>query len=265
MNIKPGAWDEVKAPGRATNLIEIEAIIVAYAMSRFDEKFLQKFGYGSWRDAFSATGSRLGVRPASMKNLRDEFDPIHPNARRGWHKRPLRPNRQRVLGEFCDASDEAVFEIVSRLLAGDKEVEDQVTKPMAVDRDPVQNVAERLRTGRLAEEFFLENSEQICGVGPKLLLDCRDQACGFDFGVEGQDRLAIEIKGLKALRGAILFTDSEWNQANRRAADYWLVVVGGIDRQPRGRLITDPVSALKAISSIRRTSVVAWKANVVVN
>jgi hypothetical protein len=200
-----------------------------------------------------------------MKNLRDEFDPIHPNARRGWHKRPLRLNRQRVLGEFCDTSDEAVLEIVSRLLAGDKEVEDQVTKPMAVARDPVQNVAERLRTGRLAEEFFLENSERICGVAAKLLLDCRDQACGFDFGVEGQNRLAIEIKGLKALRGAVLFTDSEWNQANRRAADYWLVVVGGIGRQPRGKLITDPVSTLTAISSIRRTSVVSWTANVVVN
>jgi hypothetical protein len=59
------------------------------------------------------------------------------------------------------------------------------------------------------------------------------------------------------LRGAILFTDSEWNQANRRSADYWLVVVGGIGGQPRGKLIVDPVSALKAISSFRRTSVVS--------
>jgi hypothetical protein len=186
MNGKSRASNGSKVSSRSNKLIETEAIIVAYAMSRFDDKSLQRFGYSSWKDAFSATGSSLGAPPASMKNLRDEFDPIHPNARRGWQKRPLRTNRQRVLGEFCDASDEAVFEIVARLLAGDKEVEVQVTKPMAVARDPVQNVAERLRTGRIAGEIFLENSEQICGIARRVLRDCRDQACGFDFGVEGR-------------------------------------------------------------------------------
>jgi hypothetical protein len=261
MNRKSGSSSK---PRRSTNLIETAAIIVAYAMSRFDKEFLRKFGYNSWSKAFLGTGKALGVRPASMKNLRDEFDPIHPNGRRGW-KRPLRRNRQRVLGEFCDASDEAVLEIVSRLLAGDKVVETEVTKPIAAARDEMQNVAERLRTGRLAEEFFLENSMRICGLGRELLVDCRQLACGFDFGVEGQSRLAIEVKGLKELRGQILFTDNEWNQANRRAADYWLVVVGGIDEQPRGKMITDPASTLKAISSIHRTSVVSWRAKVVVS
>ncbi len=71
-------------------LIEVEAIIVAYAMSRLDAQFLMRFSYESWREAFRATGSRLGVPPASMKNLRDEFDPLHPNGRKGWHKRRLR-------------------------------------------------------------------------------------------------------------------------------------------------------------------------------
>jgi hypothetical protein len=93
---------------------------------------------------------------------------------------------------------------------------------MAAARDPVVNVAERLRTGRLAETFFMENSESICGFPSEALLDCRDQACGFDFGVHGRDLLAIEIKGIKTLRGTILFTDKEWNQANHKENNYWL-------------------------------------------
>jgi hypothetical protein len=178
---KPKDHDPTAASSRG--LIETEAIIVAYAMSRLDEGFLKRLRFRSWREAFKSTGDRLGVPASSMKNLRDEFDPIHPNSRKGWHKRPLRANRQRVLGEFCDASDEAVMEVASRLLAGDKEVQELVTKPIATARGSFENVAERLRTGRMAEAYFLANCERVCGIPLKSLIDFRDQACGFDFRV----------------------------------------------------------------------------------
>lgn len=247
---------------RSRNLIEIEAIIVAYAMSRLDVGFLKRFGYKSWRDAFKDTGAALGVRSASMKNLRDEFDPVHPNARMGWNKRPLRPNRQRVLGEFCDASDEALSELVTRLLRGDREVEELVTRPMATTRARVENVAERLRTGRLAEEYFLANSMTICGFPPSNLVDYRAEARGYDFGVTHESKLAIEVKGLKLTRGEVLFTDHEWQQAIRRQADYWLVVVGSIEREPRGMLIRHPSSSVKVTSSVRQSTVLSWRAKV---
>jgi hypothetical protein len=247
---------------RSRKLIEIDAIIVAYAMSRLDVDFLKRFSYKSWQEAFKDTGACLGIRPASMKNLRDEFDPIHPNSRMGWHKRPLRPNRQRVLGEFCEASDEAVSELVSRLLRGDKEVEDLVSRPIAASRARVENVAERLRTGRLAEEYFLANSERICGFSPNELVDCRQEARGFDFGVKRESRLAIEVKGLKLTRGQILFTDHEWQQAIRRQEHYWLVVVGSLERQPRGMLIKHPSSSIRVVSSVRQSTVLSWNASV---
>jgi hypothetical protein len=246
-------------------LIEVEAIIVAYAMSRLNLDFLKRFSYRSWREAFQDTGSRLRVPPASMKNLRDEFDPLHPNARKGWHKRALRPNRQRVLGEFCDASDEALTELVSRVVRGDKEVEDLVVKPLAATPDRVGNVAERLRTGRLAEEYFLQNSERICGFSSSQLVDYRIEARGFDFGVRHEDNLAIEVKGIKLMRGQILFTDFEWQQANRRKTDYWLVVVGSVVREPRAVLIKDPSSSIRVVSTLRASTVVSWKASVSVS
>jgi hypothetical protein len=251
-------------PDSAKILIKTNAIIVAYAMSRLDDRFLQKFGFRSWKQAFRETGERLGVRPASMKNLRDEFDPVHANARRGWHKRPLRKNRQRVLGEFCDASDEAVLDIVARLLAGDREVGELITKPLAEAKETVANVAERIRTGKLAEKYFMEHSESICGVQTGSLLDCRDLACGYDFGVAGRQTLAIEVKGMKTLRGAILFSDGEWRQANRRQADYWLVVVGGLEQRPRARLIENPCASLAIKSSIRKVTEYRWTATLTV-
>lgn len=249
---------------RSAHLIELEAVIVAYAMSRFDKEFLQRFSFKSWREAFRDTGSRLGVRPASMKNLRDEFDPIHPNQRKGWHMRPLRPNRQRVLAEFCEASDEALLEVVSRLLRGDQEVEEIVTKPLATARARVENVAERLRTGRLAEEYFLGHSERICGILPSELVDYRLEACGFDFGVRHESKLAIEVKGIRGSKGDILFTDCEWRQATRKRTDYWLVVVGALDRTPRPFLIKHPSGTLNAVSSIRQSTAVSWRATVAI-
>ena len=56
----------------------------------------------------------------------------------GLAQKTVAPNRQRVLGEFCEASDEALTEVVSRLVRGDKEVEDLVVKPIAATRDRVR-------------------------------------------------------------------------------------------------------------------------------
>ncbi|HAU36469.1 MAG TPA: hypothetical protein DCX07_01970 [Phycisphaerales bacterium] len=246
----------------ARKLIEVEAIIVAYAMSRLDAEFLHRFSYRSWRAAFADSGQRLGVPLASMKNLRDEFDPLHPNARSGWHQRPLRPNRQRVLGEFSEASDEALIEVVGRILRRDAEVQQLVVTPIAATRERVEDVAERLRTGRLAEEYFLQHSAAICGVDTVELLDRRQDACGFDFGRRQDDHLAIEVKGLKALSGQILFTDHEWQQANRRQDKYWLVVIGGIAEMPRPRLVRNPATTIEAVSTFRHSTVVSWRARI---
>ena len=77
--------------------IETKALVVGYAMSRLDKRFLEAFELGSWNAAFRLAGDQLGIPASSVKNLRDEFDPFHDNMRRGWHKRPLRANRHRVL------------------------------------------------------------------------------------------------------------------------------------------------------------------------
>ena len=243
-------------------LLDTSALIVGYAMSRLDQAYLAARGCESWKAAFSQAGDLLGVAPTSIKNLRDEFDPVHGNARRGWRDRPMRPNRQRVMGELCDVSDAALLEMIDRVLALDPEAVQEVVAPLSRPSARIHNVAERLRTGRLAEEYFLEHSQSIVGIAPSLILDHRALARGYDFGVDRRSDVAIEVKGLKQSRGGIAFTDREWSEAKARGTGYWLVIVGRIEANPIARLIADPSAALVANCQYQTTIAAFWRATV---
>lgn len=245
-------------------LLETSALIVGYAMSRLDRDYLKARGCRTWKEAFTQAGKLLEVAPASLKNLRDEFDPVHGNARRGWKGRPMRPNRQRVMGELCDLSDAPLVDMIERILLHDPDAVQEVVAPLSQAGGRVYNVAERLRTGRLAESFFLANSVHIAAIASSLVLDHRDLACGYDFGIERRGEIAIEVKGLKQLRGSVAFTDREWSEARVRRANYWLVVVGNVDSSPVARLIPDPAMALTAKCRYQTAIAASWHAAVAV-
>lgn len=245
-------------------LLETSALIVGYAMSRLDTAYLAARGYKSWKTAFADAGKLLDVAPASIKNLRDEFDPVHGNARRGWKDRPMRPNRQRVMGELCEVSDAALLEMIDRILAHDPEAVHEVVTPLSKPAERIQNVAERLRTGRLAETFFVENSHKIADVHASLILDHRNLARGYDFGIHERADIAIEVKGIKQMRGGVMFTDREWSEATARRQDYWLVVVGNLEANPIARLIPDPTAVLQAKCQYQTTIAASWRATVAV-
>jgi hypothetical protein len=251
----------VKAPARRA-LLDTSALIVGYAMSRLDQAYLQARGLKSWKSAFADAGKLLDVAPASIKNLRDEFDPVHGNARRGWVARPMRPNRQRVMGELCDVSDAALLGMIDCILARDPETMQAVVSPLSKPAVRMHNVAERLRTGRLAEEFFIAHSKLIANIAPALILDHRALACGYDFGIRNRQDIAIEVKGMKQRRGGIAFTDREWSVAKARRDDFWLVVVGNIEIKPVARLITDPATAIIAQCKYQTIVAASWHATV---
>lgn len=107
---------DTAGPGRE---LEPEALVVGYAMSRLDQAYLRMTGTPTWREAFRSAGDALEVPPATIKNLRDEFDPLHANPRKGWRIRPMRLGRQKVAAELAGVSDEAVGELALRILALD--------------------------------------------------------------------------------------------------------------------------------------------------
>ena len=51
---------------------------------------------------FNVVGYALGSKPASIKNYRDEFDPLVSKRRKGWHKRPTREYCLRIFQNYKD-------------------------------------------------------------------------------------------------------------------------------------------------------------------
>ena len=151
-----------------------------------------------------------------------------------------------------------------RILANDFEAVEGSVAILAERTTTVSNVAERLLTGRRAEDHFLENCRDIIGFGRSMVEDYRLAACGFDFGVRGTERLAVEVKGLKEKRGDILFTDREWVEAQTRKQDYWLVIVGNLQATPLVRLITDPAAVIDASCRLQTSVAATWRASVTV-
>ena len=80
--------------------IRDKSILTGLYFSKFDKAGLDLFGFGGFTEAFNIIGLALGVRPASIKNYRDEFDPLFPNGRMGWHKRSMRDYCKKIHDEF---------------------------------------------------------------------------------------------------------------------------------------------------------------------
>lgn len=242
--------------------LETEAIVIGYAMSRLDKTYLTTLGLRSWKAAFTMASEAMGVRAASFKNLRDEFDPMHGNSRRGWWDRPLRTSRQRVAAELEGISDDALFELVQRILGRESAATAEAIDALAPVTGVAAAVAERLLTGHRAEEFFVENAARLVGVASDRLIDCRRNACGYDFTANEDDARVFEVKGLKGNRGDILFTDREWSEAGSRSTYYVLVVVGRLESTPLARVFSDPRRLLTATCVLRQSVTATWRSSV---
>ena len=225
--------------------IKTEALIVGYALARMGPKLRRVMHWDTYKEAFEKVAQTLDEKHNSVKNLRDEFDVFFPNGRRGWLNRPPHPSRIAVLREFEGVSDAALVEVVRRILAHDAAALQEVAQIVAQPPKAAANVAERLLTGRLAEEFFIASCDKLIKTPYEGVHDTRQNACGFDFLAPSLGGVAIEVKGLKRSEGGILFTDLEWNVARDRADLYWLVLVGNLDQGtpelPKARVVSDPV------------------------
>ena len=80
--------------------IRDKSILTGLYLSKYDNKGLSELGFSTFQEAFNILGYSLQSKPSSIKNYRDEFDPIFPNKRKGWHKRPIREYCEKIYNEF---------------------------------------------------------------------------------------------------------------------------------------------------------------------
>lgn len=227
-----------------------KALVVAYFLSR-EEKFAYDYlGYGSRVATHAAVGMKLGQKPNTIKNMRDEFDSVTGSHRKGWHKRKLRPSRLRVVEQYSGVSRDALMHFVGRLLERElPNVEIALSADFLAgntrdDAVPLDNAVEamtRAETGRAAEEAFISYHRATGRPVSGNLVDCRDKIVGYDFRIDAENQsVYVEVKGLAAASGSVSMTANEWLTARAYGARYFLALVTNAHAAPEVRLCADP-------------------------
>src|ERR1041385_6289377 len=91
------------------------ALYVAYYLSRFDKEAVTNLGFSTFNEAINEISITPDVKRNTLKNWRDEFDPIHPH-REGWHQRPMIASRVKVVQALENLDEPEIREIVNDIL-----------------------------------------------------------------------------------------------------------------------------------------------------
>ena len=241
------------------------AMYVSYYLSRFNNEALSNLGYKSWTDAFTEVAKKLNVKRHSVKNWRDEFDPLFGH-RSGWHQRPMIPSRVKVALAFENLNEIQIRNIVEDILSGkihdapDEEAQLLSIIPQDQKEKINKEFVSRGPTGKAAENFFIQNFEQVSAPRKGKLIDCRDLGCGYDFRIESDGlEFFIEVKGMAEFSGGILFTDKEWSTAWETRENYFLCIVKNIGAVPEINFIQDPAAKMNPKKNIYTTIQINWQ------
>jgi hypothetical protein len=243
-----------------------QGLIVAFYLSKYDKKALENLGCSTFKEVYAMVEQKLGIKPNTIKNQRDDFDPLMDNRRVGWYQRELSPSRQKIVDIFGEISEDALTGIVKDILQSENE--NNITIYTDSLRDELKDdipsrerlfSSSRVLTGKAAENKFKEifESGQIEGFTGELI-DRRDDGCGYDYELAGSKKTVFEIKGLSTVSGGILLTDKEWQTAQKLRGNYHLVIISGIPDNPVARVISDPCQHLKPERHVRKAFSISW-------
>lgn len=240
-------------------------LYVSYYLSRFNELAYSKLGYGNQRDTHDKIGGLLHVKPATVKNWRDEFDPLFGH-RAGWYQRPLSRSRLAVANALADLDESGVYELVKDILLKFNHSDDpemRQLKSILADAETGSNrtvvYVPRGITGRSAEEFFLQQFKMGNIPFKGKLKDCRELGVGYDFEIESNElRLYVEVKGRDKESGGVLFTNKEWEHAKKMGENYYLCLVSNVSDNPLIQILQNPASNLNAEKYVYTAIQINW-------
>ena len=239
------------------------SLVVAYYLSKFDKKAYEVLGFGNSTETHRLIGKILEANANTIKNMRDEFDPLHENNRAGWYQRELRPSRQKIVEMYQHLEEEELRDLVIEILENKNinELNNAIDLIEVIDRptsDSNSIFIIRGITGRKAEEIYLDFHKSNALPIPGEIIDKRDHGCGYDFEINGKSKVCIEVKGLDGKIGGISFTSKEWSVAKVEAENYFLVLVKNISSDPIIEIIQNPAKVLKPKKYIFTTVQIRW-------
>jgi hypothetical protein len=240
-------------------------ILAGLFFAKYDSAGLKKLGFDSFVEAFNVIGYALGAKPASIKNYRDEFDPIFPNRRKGWHKRPTRQYCLDVFNEYKDLDLDMFSGLLKSFVGYDENVL-SVVEAKEEKKDAESFFAKRLVTGLAAEHYFETVQPRLAEFKDCAVENTTRLGCGYDFRLSPKrsDKfLAVEVKGLQERTGSLALTPKEHDVAASLSDRYFLFVVRNFRESPTHDIFQNPLSgSLKFTRKERVTVQVSWLANV---
>ncbi|MCX6621589.1 MAG: DUF3883 domain-containing protein, partial [Acidobacteria bacterium] len=196
-------------------------------LSKYDSLGLKMLGFESFKEAFNVIGYAMRSQPGSIKNYRDEFDPLFPNRRRGWHKRPTRDYCLKVFETYKDLDLESFTGLIKSFVGYDENAWSEI-QAREEQEEGESFFAKRLITGLAAEEYFASIQPSLPEFGNYVLENTTRHGCGYDFRLRTEaheDFLAVEVKGLRERTGSLSLTPKEHAVAATLKDRFFLFVV----------------------------------------
>ena len=242
-----------------------QLILAGLYLSKYDSLGLKRLGFESFVEAFNVIGYALGSRPASIKNYRDEFDPLFPNRRKGWHKRPIRDYCLKVFENYKNLDMESFTGLVRSFVGYDENAWSEIQEKEGQD-DNQSSFAKRLITGLAAEQYFESVQPSLLEFKDYVVENTTRLGCGYDFRLRTdthKDFLVVEVKGLKERTGSVSLTPKEYEVATAFGDRFFLFVVKNFHESPFHEVFRNPLSGRLQFSKIERPTVhVSWLASV---
>jgi Domain of unknown function (DUF3883) len=251
----------VSVPDRPVTLRE-GPIVAGLYLAKFDTRALKQLGFQGFTEAFNVLGYALGSRPASIKNYRDEFDPLFPNLRKGWHKRPIRDYCLKVFEKYNGLDFESFTGLINSL-ADYYDTGSGETQSADPPEDADSSFAKRLITGLAAEQYFESVQASLPEFGGYSAENTTRYGCGYDYRLRSEptqtDFLAVEVKGLKERSGSLSLTPKEYDSATMLKERFFLFVVKNFQEVPFHEIFRNPIfSPLNFRRTERKVVQVSW-------
>lgn len=240
-------------------------ILAGLYLSKYDSLGLRKLGFKTFTEAFNVIGYALSSQPASIKNYRDEFDPMVSKRRKGWRKRPTRAYCLKVFETYNDLDIELFAGLIKSFVGYDENVWSEF-KANDEGREGPSGFAERLITGLAAERYFELVQPNLPELKDYVVENTTRLGCGYDFLLttsRSNRPLAVEVKGLKGRTGSISLTPKEYQAATKLQERFYLFVVKDFCRSPFHQIFRDPLAGPIEFARAERLTVqVSWVASV---
>lgn len=240
-------------------------ILAGLYLSKYDSLGLKRLGFDSFTEAFNVIGFAMGSQPGSIKNYRDEFDPLFPNRRKGWHKRPTRGYCLRVYEKYKDLDLETFTGLIKSFVGFDENAWSEIqTKDDQEESE--SHFAKRLITGLAAEQYFVAVQRSLPEFENYDAEDTTRLGCGYDFRLwteAREDFLAVEVKGLRERVGSLSLTPKEHAVATALKDRFFLFVVKNFHESPFHEIYQNPLSCKLQFRRSERVIVqTSWLATV---